>query len=74
MKLGYWKGSKTGNEKDKLKELKKNKSKLKRDIKLLKKRVLQRKDDDEGDGNEEPEYTGDEFVGNHYKKKSIKIN
>ena len=50
VKLGDWKGSKTGNEQDNIKELNKKKSKFKRNIKSLKKKVTN--NNDEGDDND----------------------
>ena len=59
MKLGYWKGSKTGNEKDKLKELTKQDSKVKSNFKALKKNVTT--DNNNGDNKDEPEDYDDQF-------------
>ena len=70
MKLGDAKGSKTGNDLDKLKELKKQNSKFKRNTKELKKKFTN--DNYEGDDNDEPEDDGDQFGGKQYKKKSKK--
>ena len=61
VKLGYGKLSKTGNDIDKLKELKKQNSKFKRNTKDLNKKVTQEKDDNEGDDNAEPEDAGNKF-------------
>ena len=72
LKLGNGKGSKTGNKLDKLKELKKKNSKFKRKIKELKKKVTN--NNDEGDDNDKPKYSGDQIGGNHPKKKSRKID
>ena len=70
VKLGYGKGSKTGNELDKLKGLKKKNYYFKRKIKAPKKKITN--DNDEVDDNDEPEYYGDQFIGNQSKKKSKK--
>ena len=63
VKLGYMKWSKTGNKIDKLKELKKHDFKFKSNIKYLKKKVIQKKYDDEGDDNDESEDSGNQFGG-----------
>ena len=65
MKLGDGKGSKTGNEIDKIKEIKKKNYKFKRNIKALKKKVTN--ENDEVDDNDEPEDAGDQFGGKKYK-------
>ena len=57
MKLGDGKGSRTLNDLDNIKELKKQKSKFKRNIKALKKKVTN--ENDEVDDNDEPEDAGD---------------
>ena len=52
VRLGYGKISKTGNEIDKLKDLKNHNSKFKRDIKYQNKRAAHGKGDYEEDDNE----------------------
>ena len=52
VKLGDWKGNKTGNELDRFKELKKQNSRFKRNIKALKKKVTN--NNDEGYDNYKP--------------------
>ena len=59
LKLGDWKGSKTGNEQDKLKELTKQDSKVKSNFKALKKNVTT--DNNNGDNKDEPEDYDDQF-------------
>ena len=61
VKLGYRKGSKTAYDRNNLKELKKKQFKLKSNIKALKKKVTQEKDDQEEYNNGEPEDAGDQF-------------
>ena len=56
MKLGDGKGSRTLNDLDNIKELKKQKSKFKRNIKALKKKV--KNYNGEGDDNDKPEDSG----------------
>ena len=68
VKLGGGKGSKNGNELDKLRELKNKKSMFKRSIRALKKNITN--GNDEGDDNDKPEDAGDQFGGNQYKNKS----
>ena len=70
VKLGHGKGSNTGNELNKLKELKKKNSKFKRKFKAIKKKAP--KENNEGDDNDEPEDSGDQFGGNQSKNKSKK--
>ena len=70
VKLVDGKGSKNGNELDKLKELKKKKIMFKRSIITLKRNIIN--DNDEGDDNDKPEDAGDQFGGNQSKKKSKK--
>ena len=70
VKLGDGKVSNTGNDLDKLKELKKQNTKFKSRIKALKKKV--KNDNDDGDDNDEPEDAGDQFGGKQSKKKSKK--
>ena len=72
LKLGYGKGSKTGNKLDKLKELKKKNSKLKNKIKALNNKVTN--ENDEVYDNGKPEDAGDQFGGKQSKKKSKKID
>ena len=61
------KGNKTGNEIDKLKELKNQYYKFKRKIKALKNNVTN--NNDKGDDNDKPEYAGDQFLGKQSMKK-----
>ena len=61
VKLWDWKGSKSGNNIDNLKELEKQNYKFKSKIKLLKKKVTN--NNDEGDVNNEPEDSGKTFGG-----------
>ena len=68
VKIGDRKESKTVNELDNIKELKNYNFKSKRNIKALKNKVTQERDDDEVDDNEEPEYSSDQFGGKHSKK------
>ena len=70
VKVGDVKGSKTGNEINKIKKLKRQNSKLKRKIKALNKKVTN--DNDEWDDNNKPEDSGDQFGGNQSKNKPKK--
>ena len=70
VKIGYGKGSKTGNEIDEIKELEKKKSKFKGRIKALNNQVAN--DIDKGDDNDNHEDYGDKFGGNNIMKKSGK--
>ena len=70
LKVGDEKGSNNTNELDKIKYLKKKNSKLKRNIKALKKKVTN--DNDEGDDNDEPRYAGDQFGRKQSNKNSKK--
>ena len=72
MKLGYGKGSKTGNDLDKTRELNKNNSKFKRNIIALNKKVIQEKYGDKGDDNDKPEDSGNQFGWKQSYKKSKK--
>ena len=70
VKIGNGKGSQTGNELDKLKELKEKNSKIKRKTKALKKEVTN--DNVEGDDNDKPEDYVENFGGKQSKNKSKK--
>ena len=67
VKLGDGKESKTVNELDNIKELKKQNPKFKRKIKAIKKNVTN--DHDKGDDNDKPEDSGDQFGGKQSKEK-----
>ena len=71
LKLGDSKVSRTGNELDKIKELKKKHSNLKSGIKSLKNKVTNY--NDEGYDNEETDDSGDQFLGKQ-SKKNIKLS
>ena len=61
VKLGHKNGNNNGNELDRINELKKKSFKFIRNIKALKKKVAQEKDDNKEDGNDETEDDGDQF-------------
>ena len=63
VRLGYGKISKTGNEIDKLNELKNHNSKFKSKIKAPNNKVTQENYDYEGDDKDELEDSGDQFCG-----------
>ena len=65
--------SRTVNELDNLKYLLNHNSKFKSKIKSLENKLTQKKDDDEGDYNDERKYSGDQFGGNQSRKKSEKL-
>ena len=67
VKVGDGKWSKTGNDLDKIKEFKKQKSKFKWKIKALKKNITN--DNDGGYNNYKPEDAGDQFGGKKSNKK-----
>ena len=69
-RLGDGKGSKTGNEQDNIKELNKKKSKFKRNIKSLKKKITN--DNYGGDNTDKTDDADDKFGGKQSNKKSKK--